>query len=57
MGSIGDIEIRETYGKLCENKVLKDEFKIIERRGLKCAYTFPNIFKKEWIGIVFISFD
>ena len=28
MGRIGDIDIRETYGKLCENRALKDEFEI-----------------------------
>ena len=26
VGSIGDMEIRETYGKLCENGVLKEEY-------------------------------
>lgn len=52
VGSIGDIEIRETYGKLCENRVLKDEFKIVETKGLTCALDFPNVFKTEWIKIV-----
>lgn len=28
LGSIGDMEIRETCGKLCENRALKEEFKI-----------------------------
>ena len=52
MDSIGDMEIRETYWKLCENRALKDEFKIIERKGLTCALDFSNVFKTEWIKIV-----
>ena len=46
------MEIRETFGKLCENGALKDEFKIIERKGLTHALDFPNVFKIEWIKIV-----
>ena len=34
IGAIGDIEIREAYDRLCVNGVLKDEFKIVERKGL-----------------------
>ncbi len=45
VGSIGDMEIRELYGKLYENRVLKDEFKVVERKGLTCALDFPNVFK------------
>ena len=52
MGSIGDMEIRETYEKLCENRVLKYEFKIVERKGLTRALDFPNVFKNAWIKIV-----
>lgn len=52
VGSIGDMEIRETYGNLCENGVLKEEFKIVEKKGLTCALDFPNIFKREWIKMV-----
>ena len=48
-GSIGDMEIIETYGKLCKNEVFKDEFKIVERKGLTYALDFPNVFKIEWI--------
>ena len=29
---IRDLEIRKTYAKLCSNGVLKDEFKIIEKK-------------------------
>ena len=34
VGVIFDIEIRQAYDKLCENSVLKQEFKIVERKGL-----------------------
>ena len=52
VGSIGDMEIRETYGKFYENGVLKEEFKNFEKKGLTCALDFPNVFKIEWIKIV-----
>ena len=52
VGSIGDMEITETYGKLCENGVLKEEFKFLERKGLTCALDFPNIFKTKCTKIV-----
>ena len=54
IGSIGDIKIREAYGKLCENSVLREEFKIVEKKRLTCALDFLNIFKTEWIRIVLI---
>ena len=34
IGSIGDIEIKEAYKKICDNGVLKEELKIIENKGL-----------------------
>ena len=37
VGGIGDMEIRKAYDKLCENCVLKKEFKIIERKGFTHA--------------------
>ena len=46
VGSIGYMEIRELYGKLCENEVLKEKFKVVEKKGLICTLDFPNIFKK-----------
>lgn len=49
VGSIGDMEIRKAYDKLCENGVLKEEFQIVERKGLTCALDSPTIFKIEWI--------
>ena len=32
--------------------MLKEEFKIVERKGLTCALEFRTIFKTEWIKIV-----
>ena len=52
VGGIGDIEIRQAYDRLCDNRVLKEEFNIVERRGLTCALNFPMAFKTNWIKIV-----
>ena len=52
IGAIGDLEIYNAYDKLCENKILKDEFSIIERKGLTKSLEFPIIFKVEWVRIV-----
>ena len=52
VGAIGDIEIREPYDRLCENGVLKDEYKIVETKGLTHALDFSTVFKTEWIMIV-----
>ena len=52
IGGIGDMEIKEAYDRLCENGVLKEESKIIEKKGLTCALDFPSVFKIEWIQIV-----
>lgn len=49
IGGIRDIKIRQEYDKLCENRVLKDEFKIVERKGFTHALEFPAVFKTEWI--------
>ena len=46
------MEIREAYDRLCENGVLKEEYQIIERKGLTHALEFPIVFKIEWIRIV-----
>ena len=46
------MEIRQAYEKLCDNGVLKEEFNIIERKGLTRALEFPIVFKTEWIKIV-----
>ena len=45
IGGIGDLEIREAYNKLCVDDVLKEEFKIIENKGLTCALEFPTALK------------
>ena len=40
VGNIRDMDIRETYVKLCENRALMDEVKIIERKVLTHALDF-----------------
>lgn len=52
VGAIGDLEIFNAYDKMCENKILKDEFSIIERKGLTKPLLFPSVFKIEWVCIV-----
>ena len=52
VGSIGDLELKEAYGRLCENGKLKDEYQIIEHEGLTHALDTPTIFKTKWIKIV-----
>ena len=46
------MEIREAYDRLCENNILKEEYKIVEKKGLTRALDFPSVFKTEWIRIV-----
>ena len=50
--SIGDLELREAYDRLCENGNLKDEYKIIEHKGLTHALDTRTVFKTEWIKII-----
>ena len=52
VGRIGDMEIKVSFGKLCVDGVLKEENKIIERKGLTHCLYFPNVFKMEWIKIL-----
>lgn len=52
VGEARDLEIRESYQKLCKNDVLKEDNKIIEQKGLTCALYFPQVLKMEWINIV-----
>ena len=47
----------EAYAKLCDNRVLKEEFKIIERKRLTYALDFPQVFKIKWIKIVLRKMD
>ena len=52
VGAIGDLEISNAFDKLCDNGKLKDEFSIVEKKGLTKALAFPTVFKTEWIRIV-----
>lgn len=49
---VGDYEMREAYEKLCNEGILKDEFKVVERKGLTRALEFPRNFKIKWIKII-----
>ena len=46
------MEISQAYERLCENGVLKEEYKIEERKGLTRALGYPMAFKTEWIRLV-----
>ena len=52
VGSIGDLELKEAYDRLCDNGLLKYKYQIVERKGLTHALDFPMVFKTEWIKIV-----
>ena len=43
--AIGDMEVRKAYYRLCENGVLKEEYQIVEKKGLTHALDFPIVFK------------
>ena len=47
IGVVGDLEIFNTFDKLCENGKLKDEFAIVEKKCLTNALVFPSAFKTE----------
>jgi hypothetical protein len=47
-----DFELREAYAKLCENEILKEDFKVTESEKLTHALAFPQNFKTEWIKVV-----
>ena len=34
VGGVGDMELRDAYDKLCDNGVLKEEYNIVEKKGL-----------------------
>ena len=34
VGGVGDMELRDAYDKLCDNGVLKEEYSIVEKKGL-----------------------
>ena len=46
------MEMRQSYDRLCDNGVLKEEFNIVETKGLTHALDFHTTFKIEWIKIV-----
>ena len=52
IGAIGDLEIFNAFDKLCHKGILKDEFFIVDKKGLTKALVFPIVFKTEWIRIV-----
>ena len=52
VGIFGDIELKEAYDRLCDNGILKEEYKIVEKEGLTRALDFPIGFKIEWIKII-----
>ena len=41
IGAIGDLEIFNAFDKLCDKGILKDEFSIVEKKGLTKALVFP----------------
>ena len=47
-----DMEIIESHGKICEKSMLREEFKIVKKKGLTHLLDFCNIFKTKWIRIV-----
>ena len=52
IGEVGDCEIREDYENLCDEGTLKEEFKIIERKGLTPTLEFLRNFRMEWIKVI-----
>ena len=54
VGSIGDLELKEAYDRLCENGKLQDEYQIVERKGFTHALDFSMVFKTKWIKIELI---
>ena len=45
IGAIGDLEIFQAFDKLCDKGVLKDEFSVVEKKGITNALVFPIVFK------------
>ena len=46
------MELRDAYEKLCDNRIFKEEYKIVEKKGLTRALDFPMTFKTKWIKII-----
>ena len=47
IGEVGDMEMRDSLKQLCDNGVLREEYKIFEKKGLNHALDFPQVFKTE----------
>lgn len=43
------MEIKQAYDRLCKNRVSKEKFKIVERKGLTHALDSSIVFKTKWI--------
>ena len=52
IGEVGYCKLREVYAKLCDNGILKDEYKVAKMKKLTCALNFLQKFKNEWIRIM-----
>ena len=52
IGEVGNYKISESYENVCLKGILKDEFKVFERKGLNCAIDFPKNFRIKWIKII-----
>ena len=52
IGAIGDLEIFNSFDKICDKGVLKDEFLVVKKKGLTNALVFPIVFETKWIRIV-----
>lgn len=42
---VGEMEIIYSYRKLCDNGVLREEYKVIEQKDLNHALDFLQVFK------------
>ena len=49
---VGDYGIQMAYEKLCDGRILKDEYKIMEKKGLTLSLEFLRNFKIEWIKVI-----
>ena len=46
------MELRDAYDKLCDNGIQKEEYNIVEMKGLIRALDLSTAFKTEWIKII-----
>lgn len=52
IGEVGDMEIRDAQKKLYYIGFLREEYKIVELKGINHALDLPHFFKNDWIRIV-----